>query len=109
MHHGIQYRRRPRLVILKGFTLIELMVVISIIAVLITIGGMVIANSIAQAKERATRALLMKLDGLLQQRLDGFGTLLAKPQRQTELQTKGVAIVNSKLSAANIVGVPNAM
>lgn len=92
-----------------GFTMIELLVTISIIALLITIGGMVIANSISQSKERATRVVLLKLDGLLQQRLDGFNTLINKPQRQLDLQTNGVAIVNAKLSAANIVGVPKAM
>ena len=82
--------------------------VISIIILLISIGGVVIANSISQARERATRALLLKLDGMLQQRLDGFSTLMAKPQRRKELQTTGLKTVEGRLSSQNIVGVPAA-
>lgn len=91
-----------------GFTMIELLVVISIIILLMGIGGAVIANAISQARERATKALLLKLDGMLQQRLDGFSTLMAKPQRRKELQTSGIAIVDNRLKNNNIVGVPTA-
>ena len=92
-----------------GFTMVELLVVVAIVSLLIAIGGAVIANSISQARERATRALLLKLDGLLQQRLDGFSTLMAKPQKQQELKTIGVNTVISKLKNNNIVGVPSSM
>ena len=93
--------------------MIELLVTISIIALLISIVGVVIANSISQARERATKALLLKLDGMLQQRLDGFSTLMAKPQRRAELQTRGLAMVEQRLkdpsyAGGPIVGVPMA-
>lgn len=99
LHPCVQliHRKRP-----AGFTMVELMVVISIILLLLALGGMVIANSIAQAKQQATKSLLLKLDGMLQQRLDGFGTLMDKPQRRQELQTVGVTRVASRLSAAGM-------
>jgi prepilin-type N-terminal cleavage/methylation domain-containing protein len=101
--------RRSQNCVKAGFSMIELLVVIAIIALLLTIGGAVISNTISQAKEKATRALLLKLDGMLQQRLDGFSTLMAKPQRRTELQTKGLKIVENKLQFNSIVGVPLAV
>ncbi|WP_373649195.1 prepilin-type N-terminal cleavage/methylation domain-containing protein [Schlesneria sp. DSM 10557] len=91
-----------------GFTLLEILVVISIIILLISIGGMVISNSIAQARERATLALLIKLDGMLQQRLDGFNTLISKPQRRTEMQTTGLKSLEADLRNKNIIGLPTA-
>lgn len=93
----------------SAFTIVELMVVIAIIGLLLAIGGIAIANSITQAKERATRALLLKLDGMLQQRFDGFNTLINKQQQQLRLQTLGVPAVKLKLQAAGVAGVPTAM
>jgi len=56
----------------RGFTLVELMVVIGIIAILISILGVVLANMGQQAKEAATNALIKKLHSQLEQRIEAF-------------------------------------
>ena len=56
----------------SAFTLVELLVVISIIGILITILGATVTTSLRKAREAATTALIHKIDGLLDERLKGF-------------------------------------
>jgi prepilin-type N-terminal cleavage/methylation domain-containing protein len=72
----------------RGFTLLEVLIVVSIVAVLAAFLTVAIGRSITQAKEAATRTTLLKLDGLLQQRLDAFRVLMDTPQKQNELKSK---------------------
>ena len=63
----------------RAFTLIEVLVVISIVALLLTIMGTAITTSLRKAREAATTALLQKIDGLLEERArnDGHQRLAA--------------------------------
>jgi prepilin-type N-terminal cleavage/methylation domain-containing protein len=70
----------------RGFTLLEVLIVVSIVALLASFLVMAIGSSIKQAREAATRTTLLKLDGLLQQRLDAFRVLMDTPQKQNELK-----------------------
>lgn len=54
----------------RGFTLIELMIVIGVIALLMSVIGVVAMSAFGGAKISATKATLAKVQGLLQQRLD---------------------------------------
>jgi prepilin-type N-terminal cleavage/methylation domain-containing protein len=56
----------------RGFSLVELMVVIGIMVILISILGVVLANMGQQAKEAATNALIKKLHSQLEQRIEAF-------------------------------------
>jgi len=64
---GFRSARQPR-----GFTLLELLVVIGIMAFLIAVSVTVIATMSGQANNAATMALIQKIQGQLQQRLEAF-------------------------------------
>jgi len=56
----------------RGFTMIELLIVVALILFLMTITVAAISGGISMAREAATRATLLKLHGLVQQRVDAF-------------------------------------
>lgn len=56
----------------RGFTLVELMIVITIISVLMVLTIQVMAAFISQARDSATRATLKKIQGLMNDRLNAF-------------------------------------
>ncbi|MCR9202706.1 MAG: type II secretion system GspH family protein [Planctomycetaceae bacterium] len=56
----------------RGFTLLELLIAISVIAVLAALSVSVMIGIDNQAKEAATVTTLRKLDALLQKRIEGF-------------------------------------
>ena len=62
-----------------GFTMIELLVVITIIAILASISFVVLADSLENARVEATRVTLGQLDIALQDRLEDFERLNLKP------------------------------
>ena len=84
----------------RAFTLIEVLVVITIIALLITILGVTVTTSIRKAREAATTALLVKIDALLGDRIKGF-------ERATKSRDFQMIVNNTKLSveAAGVYGV----
>ncbi|MFM9964119.1 MAG: type II secretion system protein [Planctomycetaceae bacterium] len=91
----------PRINRIRGaFTLIEVLVVITIIGVLITILGATVATTMRKAKEAATTALLQKIDALLDERVKGF-------DRATKSRDFQTIVNNRKLSleAAGVFGV----
>lgn len=55
-----------------GFTLVELLIVISLIAFLISALGMTIGTLMANAREAATIATIRKIDGILTERMQGL-------------------------------------
>ncbi len=55
-----------------GFTLIELLVVVALIALLFSLIGVAAMSAISGAKVKATRATIVKIQGILQQRLDAI-------------------------------------
>ncbi len=74
----------------QGFTLVELLVVISIAMFLIATLGVTIANYLENAREQQTVATIRKIDGLIGERLKGleraykrpdFGTFVTKLQK----------------------------
>ncbi|WP_206107865.1 type II secretion system protein [Paludisphaera rhizosphaerae] len=56
----------------RGFTLIELLVVMTIIGILISLILVAQADAVRQAEMRATQALILKLEGGLNDRLDAL-------------------------------------
>ncbi len=56
----------------RGFSLIELLVVIGIIAVLASLSLVVMGNLLDQAREDATAVLVSKVNGLLEDRVSAF-------------------------------------
>ncbi|MDB5387728.1 MAG: hypothetical protein JWM11_3374 [Planctomycetaceae bacterium] len=53
-----------------GFTMVELLIVVAIIALLMSILGVAVMSMIGTAKVSATRATIVKVQGLLQSRID---------------------------------------
>ena len=66
----------------RGFTLLELIVVISIILLLVTFSVMVMGNVIRSAREKATAATIMKVDGMLRQRQEAFQRAMERAELQ---------------------------
>lgn len=56
----------------RGFTLIEVLVVIGLIAFLLSITIGTLRNAIGIARQRQTEATILKIHGLLQQRVEAF-------------------------------------
>jgi prepilin-type N-terminal cleavage/methylation domain-containing protein len=72
--YSIQRWRRNR-----GFTLVELLIVIGIIALLVTISVAVFANFLSLSRDQATAATINKIDKILQQRKDAFDRMDMTP------------------------------
>ena len=60
-----QFRRR-------GFTMIELLVVMGVILFLMSISIVALGNALTIARQRATKATILKVHGLMQQRVEAF-------------------------------------
>ncbi|REK23464.1 MAG: prepilin-type N-terminal cleavage/methylation domain-containing protein [Planctomycetota bacterium] len=65
-----------------GFTIVELLVVILIIAAMIAISVAVMGDSVKEARIQATRTTIRQLDSMLQQRVETFGRLNLTSQAQ---------------------------
>lgn len=93
--------RQPR----RGYTLLELLVVIGLILFMMTVLVMTIGNAIGSAKENATRATLVKLEGLLQQRLDAFNTNFDKAAKRGQVAIEAETL-RKKLQNNGLPGIP---
>jgi len=56
----------------SGFTLVELLIVIAIVVLLMSILGVATMSMIGSSRVMATKGTMVKIQGLLQQRLDGL-------------------------------------
>ncbi len=92
----------------RGFTLLEILIVVSLIAVLAAFLTMAIGKALTQAKEAATRTTLLKLDGMLQQRLEAFRTLMDTPQKQNEVRGR-IAAKKQQMQNGGISGLNEKM
>lgn len=93
MHHS---RTTARL----GFTLVELLIVIAIIAVLMGLSLSVMSGLTSQAEQEATNATIRKLDGLLQQRMEAFDRAFTGARKDS-----AVGIVSGLMASQQIFGV----
>ncbi len=84
-----------------GFTIIELLVVIGLILLMISIFAAVFGNTILTARERATQATILKIDGLLQQRLESFNRAVDKALEQGTNNQRYFRQVRADLGISN--------
>lgn len=56
----------------RGFTVIELLVVIAIMLLMLSISVVALRGAIGTAREKATQATILKIHGLVQQRVEAF-------------------------------------
>lgn len=82
----------PRRLRRRGFTLVEILIVISIIAVLMTMMVAVVRNSMKTAKTAATSALIQKIDMLIDDRLKGFDRATKTADFQRIITTRKQAL-----------------
>lgn len=89
----------------RGFTLVEVLVVIGLISFLMVISIMVMANYITRAREEATAATILKIHKMYNQRLEAFQRSLKGAQydamikaKVAQLQAAGGWGVNSKVA-----------
>lgn len=66
----------------RGFTMIELLIVLTIIAILLSISFVVYGAAVESARVEATRATIRQLDSALQERYDAFRRVNLKSQAQ---------------------------
>jgi len=93
MHHSPTTAR-------PGFTLVELLIVVAIIAVLMGLSLSVMSGLTSQAEQEATNATIRKLDGLLQQRMEAFDRAFTGARKDA-----AVNIVSGLLASQQIFGV----
>lgn len=77
--HDIRQRR-------GAFTLLELLIVISIIALLMSLSVVVLLGVLNQAEEEATSATIQKVNRLLEQRVEAFDRSFKGTRRNTAIQ-----------------------
>ena len=70
-----------------GFTLVEMLVVVGIITLLATILVMAIGQAGVKARQDATVALIRKVSGQVQERLEAFDRLKSQPQWNNDART----------------------
>lgn len=86
-HPNASHAERRIAARLRGFTLIELMIVIAIIALLFSAIAVAAMYAIGGAKVAATRATIVKVQGLLQARID---SVMRKDPERTLVDTLAV-------------------
>jgi prepilin-type N-terminal cleavage/methylation domain-containing protein len=87
----------------SGFTLIELMIVIAIIALLMSILGVAVMNSFSGAKVAATKQLMVKIQRQLQSRIEALRRMLDREKGNEYSRLPFLQSINFT-SAANIDG-----
>lgn len=65
-----------------GFTMVELLVVIGLILFLMTISIVAMGSAIGIARQRATQTTILKIHGLMQQRIDAFNRAMERTNLQ---------------------------
>lgn len=83
-----------------GFTLVELLIVIAIIAVLMGLSLSVMSGLTSQAEQEATNATIRKIDGLIQQRMEAFDRAFKGARMEA-----AVGVISANLASQQIFGV----
>lgn len=91
---------------LRGFTLLEVLITVTLVALLTGFLAVQIGRSITQAKITATRTTLQKIDSILKQRLQAFRELMDTGPKQKEIKDRGKVKV-AELKALGIRDVNN--
>ena len=66
----------------RGFTMVELLVVVGLILFLMSISMVALRNAIGLARQRQTEATILKVHGLLQQRIDAYNRAIERTNLQ---------------------------
>ena len=85
IHQSVQSKRH-------GFTIVELMMVVGILLFLIATSAIVVRNVGNKAREKATMASIVKINGLLNQRIQAYHKVVDSSRSQKLLQAR----INSK-------------
>lgn len=96
----IAMRNALRSPVRAGFTLVELMIVISIIAFLAAALVYAIGRMGVKAKEEATYATIRKVSNQVQERLEAFDRLRSQPQWTLDAKTKVSYYANQNMSVS---------
>ena len=86
-----------------GFTLLELLVVIGLIAVLISISAVMYANYVDSARETATATLIDKIHQQLSQRIEAFNRAMVKENLDRAISLKQQEVIGMSPKAAEIL------
>ena len=81
IHQSVQSTR-------SGFTIVELMMVVAILLFLIATSAFVVRNIGNKAREKATMASIVKINGLLTQRIQAFQKYLESARSNKEIEAK---------------------
>jgi prepilin-type N-terminal cleavage/methylation domain-containing protein len=73
----------------RGFSLVELLVVISIILVMMAIAGAAVSSARDSSRKAATRAMIMKLDSIISQQLSSYSNRHVPADRLGRFPTIG--------------------
>ncbi|QDT23838.1 hypothetical protein HG66A1_56630 [Gimesia chilikensis] len=83
----------------SGFTLVELMIVISILLFLVATSAFVVRNIGNKAREKATMATIVKVNGMVQDRIEAMRKALDSSKNQSQIQSlvgqKYASLVNN--------------
>ena len=71
----------------SGFTIVELMVVIGILLFLIAASAFVVRNIGNKAREKKTMSTIVKVNGLMQDRIEAMRKALDSTKNQQQLQS----------------------
>ena len=80
IHQSVQSRR-------SGFTIVELMMVVGILLFLIATSAIVVRNIGNKAREKATMATIVKVNGLVQDRVEAMRKALDSTKNQQQIKS----------------------
>ena len=81
----------------RAFTLLELLIVITIIAVLMGLSVSVMFGIVSQAEEEATVTTVRKVDALLQQRIEAFNRAFTGNRKLAAVSDMGLLLANQNI------------
>lgn len=82
----------------RGFTLLEMLIVIAIIGILMSLSILVMNGMTDQALRESTKATIQKINGLVQQRIESFDRAFTGDRREIAIQ-RTLLILNAGIQA----------